>query len=60
MWQTVNITSPDPGIAPVGLEPASRRLTSRRGIIRTIARTIATDRAPCRVGPTPNATATWG
>jgi hypothetical protein len=56
MWQTVNITSPEAGFATRGPTAPSRRLTSERGIIKT----MATDRAPHRAFPGLYATATWG
>jgi hypothetical protein len=56
MWQTVNITSPEPGIATQGPTARERRPTTERGIIRA----MATDRASHRAHPGLYATATWG
>jgi hypothetical protein len=56
MWQTVNITSPEPGFATGGRVGRPRQRTPERDIIMTMAIDWGFDRAI----PAPYPTATWG
>lgn len=56
MWQTMNITSPERGIATGGLAGRTRQSAAGRDIIMT----MATDWGSRRAIPALYATATWG